>query len=69
LSFQPKSALGFSRRVILDTGEFKKIQDIVVENDAEISRLQQVRALLPDSRILDDFPGVILRTTCNGQKG
>jgi hypothetical protein len=46
LSFQPKSALEFSRWVILDTGGFMNIQDIVVEIDAEISKLQQVKALL-----------------------
>jgi hypothetical protein len=28
-----------------------KIQDIVVEIDAEISKLQQVKALLPESRM------------------
>jgi hypothetical protein len=46
LSFQPKHAPEFSRWVILDTGGFMNIQDIVVELDAEISRLQQVKALL-----------------------
>ena len=46
LSFQPKSELEFSRRVILDTGGFMNIQDIVLEIDAEVSRLQQVKALL-----------------------
>jgi hypothetical protein len=46
LSFQPKSALEFSRWVILNPGGFMNIQDIVVEIDAEISKLQQVKALL-----------------------
>jgi hypothetical protein len=46
LSIQPESALEFSRWVILDTGGFMNIQDIVVEIDAEISRLQQAKALL-----------------------
>jgi len=42
LSFQSKSALEFSWRVILNPEGFMKIQDIVMEIDAEISRLQQV---------------------------
>jgi hypothetical protein len=46
LSIQPKYSLEFSRWVILDTGGFMNIQNIVVEIDAEISRLQQVMALL-----------------------
>ncbi|MGD0157779.1 MAG: hypothetical protein ABSB50_16935 [Terracidiphilus sp.] len=46
MSFQPKHALEFSQRAILNPGGFMKIQDIVVEIDAEISRLQQVKALL-----------------------
>jgi hypothetical protein len=46
LSFQPKHALDFSRWVILNPGGFMNIQNIVVEIDAEISKLQQVRALL-----------------------
>ena len=41
-------------------------QDIVVENDAEISRLKQVRALFPDSRILGDLRGVIGVGKCLG---
>jgi hypothetical protein len=46
LSFQPKRALEFNRWVILNPGGFMKTQDIVVEIDAEISKLQQVKALL-----------------------
>jgi len=46
LSFQPKRALEFNGWVILNPGGFMKTQDIVVEIDAEISKLQQVKALL-----------------------